>query len=150
MSRKATPKQATTLEHLTEWVRAVQAAHPDKIKHVTDDALLGLQTLHSTVVREIMQEAVEIEENDQESGRSKKRRAVEILDQAHHNLGLTDEWQQALSLQEESKKEAPVPTKMTKAQRKRARKTIDPTLLKQQEMMLQQSKERALQQKEAG
>lgn len=151
--------QATTLQNVTEWLKAVQAKHPDKLQHVTDDAILGLQSLHTAIIRAVMERVVEIQETEQ----GKKRKIPDIIQQVHSELGLTREWDQALVHQQEQaevsqptqplvegNKPGPAPSKMTKAQRKKARKqqAVDPKLLEEQEEMLRKSRERFLQQKE--
>ena len=151
--------QTTKLQNVTDWLQAVQAAHPDKIQHVTDDAIVGLQTLHTEVVRSVMQRAVERHEIAEDEGR--KRKVPDILKQVHAELGLGKEWNQAVASREQAaakqrnlkhnaKEETKALAKTTKAQRKRARKQAfeDPKLLQEQDEMLRKSQERLLKQQQ--
>ena len=164
MSQKS--PQASTLPNVTDWLKAVaaqQAKGDDdnngasdasrrstRIKQVTDEAILGLQMLHTAVVREIMQRAIDTQEREEEearAGKGKKRKVIDILQQAHQDLDLTNEWEEALAFQNNmNANNAP---KQVKAQRKKARKHIDPNLLEQQELMLKKSLDKAMQEKDA-
>ena len=160
MSRES---HTTTLSNVTEWIKAVQTAHPpNTLTHVTDEALLGLQTLHTAVVREIMQRAVDLSE--EESSAQPKRKIATLLQDAHEQLGVEVEWDQCLAhhhreqhqqKQEQQKQESSSlytsDTKsMTKAQRKKARKQpVDQKSLEEQERMFEQARKR-LEQTEKG
>ena len=159
-NKKARQQHTTTLQNVTEWLRALQAAHPDQtIQHVTDDAILGLQLLNTAVVRQVMERAVELHEQQQDDDNDKKKRKVaDIVEQVHDELGLSSEWKQAMQVRTQATaapqlqpQDAKAPAaKMTKAQRKKARKqqAVDPKLLQEQEEILRQTRERMLQQKE--
>ena len=148
MSRES---HTTTLSNVTEWIRAVQAEHPNTLRHVTDEALVGLQALHTAIVREIMQRAVDLSEEG-----AKKRKVATLFQEAHAQLGLGEEWEQALAHHHRGQKQqqqesALGETKhMTKAQRKKARKQpVDQKSLEDQERMFEQARKR-LEQNEKG
>lgn len=152
--------QTTTLQNVTEWLKAVQAAHPDHIQHVTDDAVVGLQTLHTAVVQHVMERAVALHEETLVATNGKKKRKVEdIMNQVHAEMGLTKEWihaQEAIAAAAQVEEEVEASAKplaskkMSKAQRRRARKlqAVDPKMLQEQEEMLRKTRERMLQQKQ--
>uniref|UniRef100_A0A7S3L6E7 Uncharacterized protein n=1 Tax=Amphora coffeiformis TaxID=265554 RepID=A0A7S3L6E7_9STRA len=152
MSRES---HTTTLSNVTEWIKAVQAAHPpNTMCHVTDEALLGLQTLHSAVVREIMERAVDLSEEET----TPKRKIATLLQEAHEQLGIGTEWEQALAhhhLEQQHQPESSASSStsnaktMTKAQRKKARKQpVDQKSLEDQERMFEQARMRLKQKRE--
>jgi len=163
MSRES---HTTALSNITEWIRAVEAARPPHtLRHVTDEALLGLQTLHTATVREIMQRAVDLSEEEQ--GTNPKRKIAALLQDVHEQLGLGSQWEEALAYhhhhhhhhhhreqdhhhQQQQQKLSSVssstcdtkPT-MTKAQRKKARKQpVDQKSVEDQERMFEQARMR--------
>lgn len=153
----------TTLSNIAEWIRAVQGEHHsdnnNSLRHVTDEALLGVQQLHTAVVRQLVERAVDLldqneqQQQEQSSGTNKKRKVVTLFQEAHAQWGLESEWEKALAYQQKQQQsaqgEASSNKASTKAQRKRARKQpVDPESLEEQERMFEQARKRLEQKKD--
>ena len=131
---------AVPLRKVVDWLQKIQMDHPDTVRSVSDDAVYGLQVLHTIAVREIMQRMVD----KVECAENKKRKHLDTLQEVHEELQLREHLQTAKEIQ---KNQQPMAKTKAQNQNKRARKVaMDPKLAEQQECMLQQARERALQQ----
>lgn len=175
---KTKRSHATSLTNVAEWLRAVVAAESptnnDKNNDKVDDdddgncrlgrdgeistqAFLGLQELHTALVREIMKRSVEKLEDDATAsgggGGRKKGSFRDAVRQVVQELGLEEPWEDVWNICEEQHKKEQAQQekgdndKKGTKKKSRKRKVQDESLLAEQELLFQQSKELALQQR---
>lgn len=127
------------MPNLTNWLKAIAEEHEDSLKGgVSAEACIGLQTIHTALIREIMKRSVEKQEEGDDRG--KKRKFRDSVTSVMEEFGLESFWEDATALCEREQAKS-----STGPKRKSKKKKMDQSLLDEQERMFQQSRDLALQ-----